>query len=167
MYSTIVIWLAFLPIFSVIKENVRLNMFTISCCISGSALTTLVLLFFPKVYIIILHPEKNVRQQMKPFSSTGNLKRSQPNSASQMSSQIALPQSNLNGHLTLHPNTNGLKFAAEMTSSSNTATDFPGECYLLNFSLQTFRSKVLGLRKSKVWTLTIFSVKRLKPRERL
>lgn len=124
MYSTIVIWLAFLPIFSVIKENVRLNMFTISCCISGSALTTLVLLFFPKVYIIVLHPEKNVRQQMKPFSKAANLKRSQqPNSTSQMSSsQIALPVQS-NGHLTLHSNSK--RFTAEMTSSSN--IDFHGK----------------------------------------
>lgn len=130
MYSTIVIWLAFLPIFSVIKENVRLNMFTISCCITGSALTTLLLLFLPKCYIIVLHPEKNVRQQMKPFSSIGNLKRSQQNSTSQMSSQMQLPQSN-GGHLTLHPHTNGLKFAAELTSSSNTATDLHGRYFFL------------------------------------
>lgn len=148
MYATIVIWLAFLPIFSVIKENVLLNMFTISCCISGSALTTLSLLFGPKCYIIILHPNKNTRQNMKPFSSTGNLKRSQPNSTSQMSSQIALPPAstttiqtqqpnnpNLNGHLTLHPNatTNGLKFTSEMTSSSGTATDFHGETIIIIF----------------------------------
>ena len=136
MYSTIVIWLAFLPIFSVIKENVRLNMFTISCCISGSALTTLFLLFVPKCYIIVLHPEKNVRQQMKPFSSIGNLKRSQQNSTSQMSSQLAIPQSSINlngGHLTLHQNTHEFKSTAEMTSSGNTETDFHGKYILSSF----------------------------------
>jgi len=57
MYTTLVIWIAFIPIYF----GSNLKVLTMSVCISFSAIVALVLLFFPKLYIIILKPEKNNR----------------------------------------------------------------------------------------------------------
>ncbi|KPM05105.1 metabotropic glutamate receptor 1-like protein 1, partial [Sarcoptes scabiei] len=57
MYTTLVIWIAFVPIYYNSDENV----ITLSLCISFSAIVALVLLFFPKLYIILFKPEKNNR----------------------------------------------------------------------------------------------------------
>jgi len=52
-----------------------------SVAISMSATVTLLCLFTPKVYIIILHPEKNVRQSMMPQNKYGTLKNNIPTTA--------------------------------------------------------------------------------------
>ncbi|XP_076445848.1 LOW QUALITY PROTEIN: metabotropic glutamate receptor 5-like [Babylonia areolata] len=57
MYTTCVIWLGFFPIYFG-GQNKEVTM---SICISLSAAIALVLLFFPKVYIILWAPEKNTR----------------------------------------------------------------------------------------------------------
>ncbi len=57
MYTTIVIWLAFFPIY----YGSELKLLTKSLCISLSSIMTLIFLFFPKIYIVVLHPEKNIR----------------------------------------------------------------------------------------------------------
>ncbi|XP_064473197.1 metabotropic glutamate receptor 5-like [Ornithodoros turicata] len=57
MYTTLVIWAAFVPIYFGSKHKV----ITMCLCISFSAMVALVLLFFPKVYIIMFRPEKNNR----------------------------------------------------------------------------------------------------------
>lgn len=57
MYTTLVIWIAFVPIYYNSDESV----ITLSLCISFSAIVALVLLFFPKIYIILFKPEKNNR----------------------------------------------------------------------------------------------------------
>ncbi|GAB1606994.1 metabotropic glutamate receptor 1-like [Argonauta hians] len=57
MYTTCVIWLGFLPIYFESESKV----FTMCVSVSLSAIVALVLLFFPKVYIIIYCPEKNTR----------------------------------------------------------------------------------------------------------
>lgn len=57
MYTTLVIWIAFVPIYYNSDENV----ITLSLCISFSAIVALILLFFPKLYIILFKPEKNNR----------------------------------------------------------------------------------------------------------
>ncbi|XP_022654020.1 metabotropic glutamate receptor 5-like isoform X3 [Varroa destructor] len=57
MYTTLVIWMAFVPIYFGSKHRV----ITLCLCISFSALVALVLLFLPKVYIILFRPEKNNR----------------------------------------------------------------------------------------------------------
>ena len=57
MYTTCVIWLAFVPIYFGSDSKV----ITLCLCISLSALVALVLLFFPKLYIIVLRPERNNR----------------------------------------------------------------------------------------------------------
>lgn len=57
MYTTCVIWLGFFPIYFG-GENKEVTM---SISISLSAAIALLLLFFPKVYIILWAPEKNTR----------------------------------------------------------------------------------------------------------
>lgn len=57
MYTTLVIWIAFVPIYYNSDENV----ITLSLCVSFSAIVALVLLFFPKLYIMLFKPEKNNR----------------------------------------------------------------------------------------------------------
>ncbi|XP_074651721.1 metabotropic glutamate receptor 5-like [Tubulanus polymorphus] len=57
MYTTCIIWLAFVPIYFGSDNQV----ITMCIAISLSATVALVLLFFPKVYIILCQPEKNNR----------------------------------------------------------------------------------------------------------
>ena len=68
MYTTCIIWLAFVPIYftSSQSNHIALNITTLSVSISLSATVTLLCLFTPKLYIILLHPEKNIRQSMMP-----------------------------------------------------------------------------------------------------
>lgn len=57
MYTTCIVWLAFVTIyFGSDRKSI-----TMCFCFSLSASVTLVLLFFPKIYIILLQPQKNVR----------------------------------------------------------------------------------------------------------
>ncbi|XP_074603821.1 metabotropic glutamate receptor 1-like [Brevipalpus obovatus] len=57
MYTTLVIWIAFIPIYF----GSDLRVLTMCLCISFSAIVALILLFFPKLYIILFKPEKNNR----------------------------------------------------------------------------------------------------------
>ncbi|XP_037076354.1 metabotropic glutamate receptor-like [Pollicipes pollicipes] len=64
MYTTCVIWLAFVPIYFSTANHVALRITTMSVSISLSASIAIACLFTPKLYIILLHPERNVRQSM-------------------------------------------------------------------------------------------------------
>ncbi|KAF7270842.1 hypothetical protein GWI33_016204 [Rhynchophorus ferrugineus] len=57
MYTTCVIWIAFAPIY----YGSGAKVITFCMCITLSALVTWIFLFTPKLYIIILRPEKNNR----------------------------------------------------------------------------------------------------------
>lgn len=57
IYTTCIIWLAFFPIYF----GSTMQILTKCICISLSSIMTLSFMFFPKIYIILLHPEKNVR----------------------------------------------------------------------------------------------------------
>ncbi|XP_050729966.1 metabotropic glutamate receptor-like [Eriocheir sinensis] len=70
MYTTCIIWLAFVPIYFSTANNVELRITTTSVTVSLSATVALVCLFTPKLYIILLHPERNVRQSMMTKYST-------------------------------------------------------------------------------------------------
>ncbi|XP_037565485.2 LOW QUALITY PROTEIN: metabotropic glutamate receptor 4-like [Dermacentor silvarum] len=72
MYATCVIWLAFLPIYLTTWHHVLLNLTTMAMAVSLSGTVTLICFFFPKLYIIVFHPEKNVRQSM--MAKYGTLK---------------------------------------------------------------------------------------------
>ena len=68
MYTTCIIWLAFIPIYFTTSQHVALRITSMSVTISLSATVTIACLFIPKLYIILLHPEKNVRQSMMNHS---------------------------------------------------------------------------------------------------
>uniref|UniRef100_A0AC35FN88 G-protein coupled receptors family 3 profile domain-containing protein n=1 Tax=Panagrolaimus sp. PS1159 TaxID=55785 RepID=A0AC35FN88_9BILA len=57
MYCTLVVWVAFI----VLHLGTLNKALTMSFSFSLSASIALILLFFPKLYIILFHPEKNVR----------------------------------------------------------------------------------------------------------
>ncbi|XP_065314843.1 metabotropic glutamate receptor 3-like isoform X2 [Gordionus sp. m RMFG-2023] len=62
MYTTCIIWLAFIPIYFSTLNEFQIQTTTLCITISLSASVTLFCLFGPKIYIIVFHPEKNVRK---------------------------------------------------------------------------------------------------------
>ncbi|CRL08038.1 CLUMA_CG021023, isoform A [Clunio marinus] len=64
MYTTCVIWLAFVPLYFATANHVPLRITSMSVTISLSALVCMACLFTPKLYIILIRPERNVRQSM-------------------------------------------------------------------------------------------------------
>ena len=82
MYTTCIIWLAFVPIYFSTASNIEIRLATMCLSISLSATVSLICLFTPKLYIILLHPERNVRQSMVSSKLHYSLKQSTPNSSS-------------------------------------------------------------------------------------
>ncbi|XP_046460582.1 metabotropic glutamate receptor 2-like isoform X1 [Daphnia pulex] len=79
MYTTCVIWLAFVPIYFSTASHLPLRITSMSVTISLSATVTLACLFSPKLYIIIFHPERNVRQALTvPTAKASIQKNSSP-----------------------------------------------------------------------------------------
>ncbi|XP_071984347.1 metabotropic glutamate receptor 2-like [Engystomops pustulosus] len=72
MYTTCIIWLAFLPVFYITFDHPKVQVTTLCASISLCALVILGGLFVPKLYIIFCHPEKNVKRGkcVKPSSHT-------------------------------------------------------------------------------------------------
>ncbi|KAI5745297.1 hypothetical protein M8J76_009889 [Diaphorina citri] len=64
MYTTCVIWLAFVPLYFGTGNHMPLRITTMSVTISLSASVTVACLFSPKLYIILLRPDRNVRTCM-------------------------------------------------------------------------------------------------------
>ncbi|KAK2710743.1 hypothetical protein QYM36_012050 [Artemia franciscana] len=62
MYSTCIIWLAFVPIYFGTNNDYKVQTTTMSMCVSLSAFVVLGCLFCPKLYIVLFQPYKNVRQ---------------------------------------------------------------------------------------------------------
>ncbi|XP_056645279.1 metabotropic glutamate receptor isoform X2 [Diorhabda sublineata] len=68
MYTTCIIWLAFIPIYfgtgNAYEVSILLQTQLTTLCVATSmnATVALVCLYSPKVYIIVLHPDKNVRK---------------------------------------------------------------------------------------------------------
>nr|XP_023018026.1 metabotropic glutamate receptor [Leptinotarsa decemlineata] len=67
MYTTCVIWLAFVPLYFGTANHVALRITSMSVTISLSASVTVACLFSPKLYIILIRPERNIRQSMMPM----------------------------------------------------------------------------------------------------
>ncbi|XP_011699353.1 PREDICTED: metabotropic glutamate receptor [Wasmannia auropunctata] len=61
MYTTCIIWLAFVPIYFGTGNVHETQITTLCVAISLSASVTLVCLYSPKVYIIVFQPDKNIR----------------------------------------------------------------------------------------------------------
>ncbi|XP_018024995.1 metabotropic glutamate receptor 3 [Hyalella azteca] len=61
MYTTCVLWIAFLPIYYSTSNDNLMRTTTIAVTTNMSATVALVFLFLPKCHIILLHPERNQR----------------------------------------------------------------------------------------------------------
>ncbi|XP_032892742.1 metabotropic glutamate receptor 2 [Amblyraja radiata] len=75
MYTTCIIWLAFLPIFYVTSSDYRVQTTTMCISVSLSGSVVLGCLFAPKIHIILFQPQKNVvthRVATSRFSVSGS-----------------------------------------------------------------------------------------------
>ncbi|XP_067437468.1 glutamate receptor, metabotropic 8a isoform X2 [Thunnus thynnus] len=72
MYTTCIIWLAFIPIFfgtSQSAERMYIQTTTLTISLNLSASVSLGMLYMPKVYIILFHPEQNVPKRKRSFKA--------------------------------------------------------------------------------------------------
>nr|XP_023690975.1 metabotropic glutamate receptor 7-like isoform X3 [Paramormyrops kingsleyae] len=72
MYTTCIVWLAFIPIFfgtAQSAEKLYIQTATLTISMNLSASVALGLLYMPKVYIIIFHPELNVQKRKRSFKA--------------------------------------------------------------------------------------------------
>ncbi|XP_077373909.1 glutamate receptor, metabotropic 8b isoform X2 [Festucalex cinctus] len=72
MYTTCIIWLAFIPIFfgtAQSDQRMYIQTATLTVSLSLSASVSLGMLYVPKVYVIIFHPEQNVPKRKRSFKA--------------------------------------------------------------------------------------------------
>ncbi|XP_061583959.1 metabotropic glutamate receptor 7 isoform X2 [Cololabis saira] len=72
MYTTCIVWLAFIPIFfgtAQSAEKLYIQTTTLTISMNLSASVALALLYMPKVYVIIFHPELNVQKRKRSFKA--------------------------------------------------------------------------------------------------
>ncbi|CAL7952540.1 unnamed protein product [Xylocopa violacea] len=60
-YATIVLWLAFVPLYLASSNN-AVRVITLALSLSLNGLVQLLCLFLPKVYVVLIKPEKNTRE---------------------------------------------------------------------------------------------------------
>lgn len=61
MYSTSILWLSFCPIYFATQNNFKIQTTSLCISISMSGTVALACFFFPKIYIVLFQPYKNVR----------------------------------------------------------------------------------------------------------
>uniref|UniRef100_A0A667WKD6 Glutamate metabotropic receptor 4 n=1 Tax=Myripristis murdjan TaxID=586833 RepID=A0A667WKD6_9TELE len=72
MYTTCIIWLAFIPIFfgtSQSTEKMYIQTTTLTISVSLSASVSLGMLYMPKVYVVLFHPEQNVPKRTRSLKA--------------------------------------------------------------------------------------------------
>uniref|UniRef100_A0A4W5RI85 Glutamate receptor, metabotropic 4 n=1 Tax=Hucho hucho TaxID=62062 RepID=A0A4W5RI85_9TELE len=72
MYTTCIVWLAFIPIFfgtSQSTEKMYIQTTTLTISVSLSASVSLGMLYLPKVYVILRHPEQNVPKRTRSLKA--------------------------------------------------------------------------------------------------
>ncbi|XP_034939514.1 metabotropic glutamate receptor 3-like [Chelonus insularis] len=62
-YTTMVLWLAFVPLYLTFTSN-AIRVVTLALSLSLSGLVQLGCLFFPKIYIVLMKPEKNTKESV-------------------------------------------------------------------------------------------------------
>ncbi|KAK6318966.1 hypothetical protein J4Q44_G00101770 [Coregonus suidteri] len=75
MYTTCIVWLAFVPIFfgtAQSTEKMFIQTTTLTVSMSLSATVSLGMLYIPKVYVIIFHPEQNVQKRKRSFKAVAS-----------------------------------------------------------------------------------------------
>ncbi|XP_023290686.1 metabotropic glutamate receptor 3 [Orussus abietinus] len=87
-YTTMILWLAFVPLYLASTSN-AIRVVTLAVSLSLSGLVQLGCLFFPKVYIVLMKPEKNTKE----------LVMAQHRSSSYLPTPAATPVVILNGHV--------------------------------------------------------------------
>lgn len=91
MYTTCIIWLAFVPIFFSTASNIPLRITTLCASISLSGTVSLICLFAPKLYIILVTPERNVRASLMPAKYLVKTNTTNTTSQSDSNSQMSVP----------------------------------------------------------------------------
>ncbi|KAG1685960.1 Metabotropic glutamate receptor 8 [Nymphon striatum] len=91
-YTTFVIWLAFVPLFFLSHSN-HIRVVTLSFALSLGGFVQLACLFIPKIYVAVLKPEKNTRENVmyshhSMHSSSLGVQPGISNGVSQISYQI-------------------------------------------------------------------------------
>ncbi|XP_038075805.1 metabotropic glutamate receptor 2-like [Patiria miniata] len=61
MYSSCIVWLAMIPIYILTISNIELRIVSMYIAISLCATVCLACLFLPRIYLILIRPERNVR----------------------------------------------------------------------------------------------------------
>ncbi|XP_045552129.1 metabotropic glutamate receptor 4 [Salmo salar] len=72
MYTTCIVWLAFIPIFfgtSQSTEKMYIQTTTLTISVSLSASVSLGMLYMPKVYVVLFHPEQNVPNRKRSLKA--------------------------------------------------------------------------------------------------
>ncbi|KAI1890625.1 hypothetical protein AGOR_G00155590 [Albula goreensis] len=72
MYTTCIVWLAFIPIFfgtSQSAEKMYIQTTTLTISVSLSASVSLGMLYMPKVYVVLFHPEQNVAKRARSLKA--------------------------------------------------------------------------------------------------
>ncbi|CAL8325405.1 unnamed protein product [Merluccius merluccius] len=72
MYTTCIVWLAFIPIFfgtAQSAEKLYIQTTTLTISMNLSASVALGMLYMPKVYVILFHPELNVQKRKRSFKA--------------------------------------------------------------------------------------------------
>uniref|UniRef100_A0A8D3BP34 G-protein coupled receptors family 3 profile domain-containing protein n=1 Tax=Scophthalmus maximus TaxID=52904 RepID=A0A8D3BP34_SCOMX len=72
MYTTCIVWLAFIPIFfgtSQSAEKLYIQTTTLTISVSLSASVSLGMLYMPKVYVVLFHPEQNVPKRKRSLKA--------------------------------------------------------------------------------------------------
>ncbi|KAM7411141.1 hypothetical protein PAMA_021225 [Pampus argenteus] len=78
MYTTCIVWLAFVPIFfgtAQSTEKLFIQTATLTVSMSLSASVSLGMLYMPKVYVIIFHPEQNVQKRKRSLKAVAQAAR--------------------------------------------------------------------------------------------
>ncbi|XP_058873482.1 metabotropic glutamate receptor 6 isoform X2 [Acipenser ruthenus] len=76
LYTTCIIWLAFVPIFfgtAQSTEKMYIQTTTLTISMSLSASVSLGMLYVPKVYVILFHPEQNVPKRKRSFKAVAQV----------------------------------------------------------------------------------------------
>ncbi|XP_034186753.2 metabotropic glutamate receptor 6 isoform X3 [Osmia lignaria lignaria] len=60
-YATIILWLAFVPLYLASTSNV-VKVITLALSLSLNGMVQLLCLFLPKIYVVLIRPEKNTRE---------------------------------------------------------------------------------------------------------
>ncbi|KAF7210290.1 metabotropic glutamate receptor 4 isoform X2 [Nothobranchius furzeri] len=72
MYTTCIVWLAFIPIFfgtSQSTDKMYIQTTTLTISVSLSASVSLGMLYMPKVYVVLFHPEQNVPKRKRSLKA--------------------------------------------------------------------------------------------------